>query len=99
MLRLELSDGATTLRAMEYQRIPELKLGSTPLGYKVRLPCFIPWIPFTEIPTQMLIHNVEFRRGIAFLEPKRITLKGHQIADRDAQQDAEFALSLKQRLK
>ncbi|KAK7047957.1 hypothetical protein VNI00_005003 [Paramarasmius palmivorus] len=80
MLRLELSDGATTLRAMEYQRIPELKLGSTPLGYK------------------MLIHDVEVRRGIAFLEPKRITLKGHQIADRDAQQDAEFARSLKQRL-
>ncbi|EEB92609.1 hypothetical protein MPER_08856, partial [Moniliophthora perniciosa FA553] len=34
MLRLEISDGARTLRAMEYRQIPELKLGATPLGYK-----------------------------------------------------------------
>jgi RecQ-mediated genome instability protein 1 len=35
MLRLELSDGATTLSAIEYRPLPELTLGVTPLGYKV----------------------------------------------------------------
>jgi RecQ-mediated genome instability protein 1 len=36
MLRFELSDGATTLSAIEYRPLPELVLGVTPLGYKVR---------------------------------------------------------------
>lgn len=36
MLQCEVSDGATTLRAIEYRAIPELTLGTTPLGFKVR---------------------------------------------------------------
>lgn len=36
MLKFELSDGATTLHAIEYRRIPDFELGTTPLGYKVR---------------------------------------------------------------
>ncbi|KAF9267861.1 DUF1767-domain-containing protein [Marasmius fiardii PR-910] len=35
MLRFEIGDGSTTMRAMEYRKIPDLKLGQTPLGYKV----------------------------------------------------------------
>jgi RecQ-mediated genome instability protein 1 len=35
MLQLELSDGTTTLKAVEYRPLPELVLGSTPLGFKV----------------------------------------------------------------
>jgi len=35
MLRLEVSDGYTTLKAMEYQRISGLTLGETALGSKV----------------------------------------------------------------
>ncbi|KAG6328920.1 hypothetical protein ID866_10168 [Astraeus odoratus] len=35
MLRLELSDGQSLLRAIEYRSIPDLVLGETPLGYKV----------------------------------------------------------------
>jgi RecQ-mediated genome instability protein 1 len=35
MLKFELSDGATILRAIEYRALPELALGVTPLGYKV----------------------------------------------------------------
>jgi RecQ-mediated genome instability protein 1 len=35
MLRLELSDGFTTVEAVEYRSIPQLELGVTPLGYKV----------------------------------------------------------------
>ncbi|KAG8748093.1 hypothetical protein FRC10_008826 [Ceratobasidium sp. 414] len=34
MLRLEISDGHKTMRAIEYRRIPELELGVTPLGTK-----------------------------------------------------------------
>jgi len=35
MLRLELSDGHSTLKAMEYQRINGMTLGETALGSKV----------------------------------------------------------------
>jgi RecQ-mediated genome instability protein 1 len=35
MLKLELTDGTVTFRAIEYKRIPDLVLGETPLGYKV----------------------------------------------------------------
>lgn len=36
MLSFEISDGAVTLKAMEYRSLPQMKLGATPLGYKVR---------------------------------------------------------------
>jgi RecQ-mediated genome instability protein 1 len=36
MLRLVLSDGSTRIQAIEYRSIPQLELGVTPLGYKVR---------------------------------------------------------------
>ncbi|KIK62993.1 hypothetical protein GYMLUDRAFT_163439 [Collybiopsis luxurians FD-317 M1] len=47
MLKLQISDGATTLQAAEYRPIPELVLGVTPLGYKVGnhsicLTCYLP---------------------------------------------------------
>lgn len=35
MLKLEVTDGFTTLRAIEYKRIPELSLEDAPLGCKV----------------------------------------------------------------
>jgi hypothetical protein len=35
-LRLRLSDGVTKLEAMEYRPLPQISLGPTPLGYKVR---------------------------------------------------------------
>ncbi|KAF8920395.1 hypothetical protein CPB85DRAFT_1211586 [Mucidula mucida] len=35
MLSMELTDGAITLKAMEYRSLPQLRLGTTPLGYKV----------------------------------------------------------------
>lgn len=37
MLRFELSDGLTTFRAIEFRSLPQLELGTTPLGYKVCL--------------------------------------------------------------
>lgn len=36
MLKFELSDGATTLQAIEFRSLPDFELGVTPLGYKVR---------------------------------------------------------------
>ena len=36
-LRFKLSDGVTTLEAMEYRPLPKISLGPTPLGYKVRI--------------------------------------------------------------
>lgn len=35
MLQFELSDGAITLKAIEYRKIPQLDLENTPLGFKV----------------------------------------------------------------
>lgn len=35
MLKLELSDGTMSTPAIEYRRLPELDLVTTPLGYKV----------------------------------------------------------------
>ncbi|KAI9573997.1 hypothetical protein HD554DRAFT_2003023, partial [Boletus coccyginus] len=37
MLRFELSDGLTTFRAIEFRSLPQLELGTTPLGYKMVL--------------------------------------------------------------
>ncbi|KAI0784601.1 hypothetical protein C8Q75DRAFT_724359 [Abortiporus biennis] len=37
MLRFQLSDGSTTLEAIELKRLPGLELGETPLGFKVSL--------------------------------------------------------------
>jgi hypothetical protein len=38
MLKLTLSDGTNTFKAMEFKRLPDLQLGETPLGYKVGSP-------------------------------------------------------------
>lgn len=49
MLRFELSDGSTTLNAIEYRSLPALELGVTPLGYKVCcLHCHLYLCPFTS---------------------------------------------------
>lgn len=40
-LSLELTDGSVMMRAMEYKRMPDLELGVTPLGCKVRGPLAI----------------------------------------------------------
>lgn len=45
MLQFDLSDGSQSVRAIEYRRLPELELGVTPLGYKVRNFCW--WIQGT----------------------------------------------------
>ena len=39
MLQFELSDGAITMKAIEYRKIPQLNLENTPLGFKVCPSC------------------------------------------------------------
>jgi hypothetical protein len=46
----------------------------------------------------MLLKGTRFRRGIALLEPGNVVLKGHQTADREAEQDADFMRGLRARM-
>jgi hypothetical protein len=46
----------------------------------------------------MVLKDVFLRRGIAFLEPACVTLKGHQTEDREALQEADFARGLRHKL-
>lgn len=46
----------------------------------------------------MLLKNVFIRRGIAWLEPANIVLKGYQTEERQAMQDADFVRGLGIRL-
>ncbi|KAA1467645.1 hypothetical protein DENSPDRAFT_256681 [Dentipellis sp. KUC8613] len=46
----------------------------------------------------MLLKNVPIKRGIAFLEPSNIELKGHQTEDRDVHRDRDFVRSLRVRM-
>jgi len=46
----------------------------------------------------MLLKDVLVRRGIAFLEPKCVVMKGHQTEDRELLQAADFARGLRLRL-
>lgn len=46
----------------------------------------------------MLLKNVFVRRGIAWLEPGNVVLKGYQTEERQIMQDADFVRGLRQRL-
>ncbi|ETW83146.1 hypothetical protein HETIRDRAFT_126445 [Heterobasidion irregulare TC 32-1] len=80
MLRLQLSDGFTTINAIEFRNLPDLILGETPLGYK------------------LMLKNAFVRRGIVFLEPKYVILKGHQAEDLEAHQDRDLVRGLRSRM-
>ena len=46
----------------------------------------------------MLLKNVFIRRGIAWLEPANVVLKGYQTEERQAMQDEDFVRGLRVRL-
>lgn len=46
----------------------------------------------------MLLKDVPINQGIAFLEPKCVTMKGHKTSDLDEMRDAHFARALRTRL-
>lgn len=46
----------------------------------------------------MLLKNIAIRRGVAFLEPKCVTLLGHKTAERDENRLADFAKGLRFRM-
>ncbi|KAF7336712.1 DUF1767 domain-containing protein [Mycena venus] len=52
----------------------------------------------TPLGYKMILKDVLVRRGMAFLEPACVTLKGHQTEDREAQQEADFAKWLRLKL-
>jgi RecQ-mediated genome instability protein 1 len=80
MLKLELSDGSTSIQAIEYRSLPDLNLGKTPLGYKI------------------LVKNALLRRGIAFLEPSCVVMKGYWSDDLEQHRDHKFFRSLQLRM-
>ena len=63
-LRFNLSDGATIIKGWEYQSLPEIVLGETPLGYKVR-----------DAP----YHNVLLRRLFPFISNAPVELHVHDL--------------------
>ncbi|KAF9451884.1 hypothetical protein P691DRAFT_756883 [Macrolepiota fuliginosa MF-IS2] len=76
MLRFQLSDGATTLSAIEFRSLPELVLGQTKLGFKMLLknPMMRHGIAFLEPATTILLgyqtddreaqQHFDFARGL-----------------------------------
>lgn len=52
----------------------------------------------TDSLLQLLLKNVFIRRGIAWLEPANIELKGYQTEERQVLQDADFIRGLHLRL-
>ncbi|KAI0951277.1 hypothetical protein AcW1_008360 [Taiwanofungus camphoratus] len=52
----------------------------------------------TPLGYKMILKDVCVRKGLAFLEPKSVIMKGHQNADLNAMQDRDFARSLRLRL-
>lgn len=97
MLKFEISDGTHSLRAIEFRRLPELELGTTPLGYKVRHRQRNPAHSHSFV-LQMIIKDVPIRRGVAFLEPSNVELKGYMTEELEVYRDAQFARDLRQRL-
>lgn len=90
MLTLQLSDGFTVMKAIEYKRIPGLSLDETKLGSKVRFcllnavvsasPNLTGVITYSRsIYLQILLKDVKALRGILLLEPRNVTLKGMSV--------------------
>lgn len=98
MLRFELSDGSTTLNAIEYRSLPQLTLGVTPLGYKVRISSGSYCYDYSLHVLQMRLKNPFIRNGIAFLEPATVDLLGGSAEDREVNQARDLARGLGIRL-
>lgn len=98
MLRLEIGDGTTTVPAIEYRKISGFKLSETPLGFKV---CFVSFMgsPILTLLFQLVVKGALVRRGIVFLEPGNIDLKGHRCEDLDKERDYRFVCGLRRRLR
>jgi RecQ-mediated genome instability protein 1 len=96
MLSLLLSDGTTTIKAMENKRIAGLVLGETLLGFKV-IQIQVTVISLL-IPHQLLLKNVPVRNGIAMLEPSNFQLLGYQNDELQYQADFNFMNALRKRM-
>jgi RecQ-mediated genome instability protein 1 len=95
-LRFQLSDGQTVLEALEYRRINELKL-TTPSGFKVCQSSTFTTLILIDFH-QMQLKNVRIQRGMAFLEPTTVTLKGGQTEELVKNQEFNFVNGLRRRM-
>ena len=83
-LRWTLTDGYKEIVALEYERIPQLKL-TTPFGCKVKLPERIRKkmkLVFTRsliFFIQLFIKPCEVRSGLLFLKPANVKILGGQV--------------------
>ncbi|KAF7977500.1 hypothetical protein HWV62_3468 [Athelia sp. TMB] len=92
MLRFDLSDGSTTLKAIEYRSLPQLELGVTPLGYKMRLkrPFIRQGMAFLEpANTDLLGGSSEEREALQIRDLARSLAVRLGIYDPEDEQDAE----------
>jgi RecQ-mediated genome instability protein 1 len=95
-LRFQLSDGQTVLEALEYRRINELNL-ATPSGFKVCQSSTFMELILIDF-RQMQLKNVRIQRGMAFLEPTTVTLKGGQTEELVKNQEFNFVNGLRRRM-
>ncbi|KAF9560485.1 hypothetical protein CPC08DRAFT_636483 [Agrocybe pediades] len=89
-LYFHLSDGETTIEAMEYRAIPQLSLGVTPLGYKARL---------LSLSLYLQLKGTRIHKGMAMLEPATVTLLGGKQVDLEDNQAADLKNGLRLRLR
>jgi hypothetical protein len=56
-------------------------------------------VSFDLLSQQIVLKNALVRRGIVFIEPSTVVLKGHSTEDHDVQRDYKFVCGLKRRLR
>ncbi|KAG6862495.1 hypothetical protein C0995_000042 [Termitomyces sp. Mi166 len=99
MLHFQLTDGTTTVPAIEYRALPQLSLQDTPLGIKVVLFTIFNNCEAVLITTQMKLKNVRVHKGIVWLEPETVVLLGEETQERNENREAYFARGLRARMR
>lgn len=101
MLKLRVTDGERVIEALEYQRLPGIKLAETPLGAKVSK-------DHGGCSLQLVLHEVKALRAIrefsvdvadsVMLTPGNTQFLGYEVAHLEAQQPVQFTNSLLERM-
>ncbi|KAG6856895.1 hypothetical protein H0H87_012476 [Tephrocybe sp. NHM501043] len=99
MLRFELTDGTTTVPAIEYRNLPELSLENTPLGFKVFVLSLEGIQADIHCSMKLLLKGVRVYKGIIWLEPRNVVLLGHRADERECHREADFARGLRARMR
>lgn len=96
MLSLQVSDGRSMIRAMEYRRIPEFVLGETKLGSKIQ----VRGVRCLKGVCKLTVGVLRWRDAdcVVLLEPGNTTVLGGAVEDMDAEQPDLFVAHLNERL-